>query len=342
MVVMAEAMTYRYVAVRGLYCSSVPPSVPALDSSGGITVALATLSSVSRSRSLTPEVERPAERTLLVSMRMILPNWLMTIISVVSSTKLMAVTGPILGVVLHVDDALAAAGLEAVGVDVGALAVAVFGDREDEAGGEAQLFVELGELGDWTSSESDGSGDGVVGAGELEGLGGGGLGGFVEDALRPGSVRPAAAARARRSLLRASGAGIVTAAPMTKSPFLSVDAAVAVGGAAHGAEVLLVEADGHAVVGGEEDDLLAVGDRAVMSSSSLSMPMAMMPRAMTLEKSLSAVFLTVPLRVAKRTNLPSSSRSRTGRMVTTFSPGWRSTSEAMALPLPAAPTSGIS
>ena len=39
-----------------------------------------------------------------------------------------------------------------------------------------------------------------------------------------------------------------------------VDAAVAVGGAAHGAEVLLVEADGHAVVGGEEDDLVAVGD----------------------------------------------------------------------------------
>ena len=39
-----------------------------------------------------------------------------------------------------------------------------------------------------------------------------------------------------------------------------VDAAVAGGGAAHGAEVLLVEADGHAVVGGEEDDLLAIGD----------------------------------------------------------------------------------
>ena len=39
-----------------------------------------------------------------------------------------------------------------------------------------------------------------------------------------------------------------------------VDAAVAVGGAAHGAEVLLVETDGHAVVGGEEDDLMAVGD----------------------------------------------------------------------------------
>src|ERR1017187_553572 len=39
-----------------------------------------------------------------------------------------------------------------------------------------------------------------------------------------------------------------------------VDAAVAGGGTAHGAEILLVEADGHAVVSGEEDDLLAVGD----------------------------------------------------------------------------------
>ena len=47
----------------------------------------------------------------------------------------------------HVDDALAAAGLEAVGVYVGALAVAVFGDGEDEAGGEAEFFVELLELG---------------------------------------------------------------------------------------------------------------------------------------------------------------------------------------------------
>jgi len=31
-----------------------------------------------------------------------------------------------------------------------------------------------------------------------------------------------------------------------------------------------------------------------------------------------------------------------GRMVTTFSPGWRSMSEAMALPFPAEPASGIS
>jgi hypothetical protein len=46
---------------------------------------------------LTLEVLRPAER--MVSMRMILPNWLMSIISVVSSTRLMAETLPILGVV---------------------------------------------------------------------------------------------------------------------------------------------------------------------------------------------------------------------------------------------------
>jgi hypothetical protein len=61
---------------------------------GGITVALPTLSS--RLRRRTPEVLRPAERTDLVSMRMILPNWLMTIISVVSSTRSMLVTLPIL------------------------------------------------------------------------------------------------------------------------------------------------------------------------------------------------------------------------------------------------------
>ena len=52
-----------------------------------------------------------------------------------------------LGGRLHVDDALAAAGLEAVLVDVGALAVAVLGDREDEAGREAELLVEFFELG---------------------------------------------------------------------------------------------------------------------------------------------------------------------------------------------------
>ena len=81
---------------------------------------------------------------------------------------------------------------------------------------------------------------------------------------------------------------------------------------------------------------------AATSSSSLSMPMAMMPRDITLLKSLSGVFFTVPLRVAKKTNLPSSSRSRTVSSARTFSPGCNATRLAMALPLPAALISGIS
>ena len=52
-----------------------------------------------------------------------------------------------LGAGLHVDDAGAAAGLETVAVDVGALAETVLRDGEDEAGREAELFVELVELG---------------------------------------------------------------------------------------------------------------------------------------------------------------------------------------------------
>lgn len=58
----------------------------------GMVMAAATLSSWSRSRSFTPWVLRPAARTCMVSMRMILPNWEMAIISVVSSTRLMLVT----------------------------------------------------------------------------------------------------------------------------------------------------------------------------------------------------------------------------------------------------------
>ena len=42
--------------------------------------------------------------------------------------------------------------------------------------------------------------------------------------------------------------------------FADVDAAHAVRGTAHGADVFFSEADGHAVVRGEEDDLVAVGD----------------------------------------------------------------------------------
>lgn len=55
------------------YCSSVPVSGSIFASSGGITTAAATRSPSSRFNSLTPCVERPAARTVLVSIRMILP-----------------------------------------------------------------------------------------------------------------------------------------------------------------------------------------------------------------------------------------------------------------------------
>jgi len=74
-----------------LYCSSVPFRVGIWglrgdDYGGGDLVVGVEV------EELDAGVERPAERTVLVSMRMILPNWLMSIISVVSSTRLMAVT----------------------------------------------------------------------------------------------------------------------------------------------------------------------------------------------------------------------------------------------------------
>ena len=76
-----------------------------------------------------------------------------------------------LGGALHVDDAGASAGLEAVAVDVGALAEAVFRDGEDEAGGEAELLVKLVELGLGGGVDFD------VGAEELLAVGGRGAGG---------------------------------------------------------------------------------------------------------------------------------------------------------------------
>ena len=80
-------------------------------------------------------------------------------------------------------------------------------------------------------------------------------------------MRPSRAAHSSRSVSRVlvgggdGGADDVVA-------LLERDAAVAGGIAAHGAEtdpvalgiVFFLEADGHAVVGGEEDDLLAVGE----------------------------------------------------------------------------------
>ena len=41
---------------------------------------------------------------------------------------------------------------------------------------------------------------------------------------------------------------------------IQVDAPDAVSGAAHGSDMAFVKADGHAFMGGEEDDLIAVGD----------------------------------------------------------------------------------
>jgi hypothetical protein len=74
----------------------------------------------------------------LVSMRKILPNWLMThgLAGLVDEVDAGDLTD--LGGGLHVDDTLAAAGLEAALVDVGALAVAVLRDGEDEAEPDSQ------------------------------------------------------------------------------------------------------------------------------------------------------------------------------------------------------------
>jgi len=74
--------------------------------------------------------------------------------------------------------------------------------------------------------------------------------------------------------------------------------------------------------------------RALTSSSSLSIPMAMMPRAITLEKSLSGVFLTCVAR-GEKMNLPSF-KIATGRMARTFSPA--AGEQALhRLPFPARP-----
>ncbi len=174
-----------------------------------------------------------------------------------------------LGSGLHVDDALAAAGLEAVLVDVGALAVAVLGDGEDEAGGEAELLVEFGELGGcgWVDLVIGAQGllaVGVVGTHPLRycrkgwATQIGGEAGFVD-----GGFDLRGEALGGGALEAGLVAGFVGGGDGGSDDVVSLaegDAAVAGGGAAHGAEILLVEADGLAVVGGEEDDLLTVGD----------------------------------------------------------------------------------
>ena len=123
------------VSFERSYCNRVPSPLLGLGSSGGITVALATLSSVSRSRRrnaggaaaggcgpLGVDADDLAELAD--------DHHLGGVVDEVDAGDLADFAGG-----LHVDDALAAAGLEAVGVDVGALAVAVLGDGEDEAGG---------------------------------------------------------------------------------------------------------------------------------------------------------------------------------------------------------------
>ena len=72
---------------------------------------------------------------------------------------------------LHVDDAFAAAGLEAVAVAVGALAKAVFRHGEDEAGGEAELGVELLELGELFGVDDDVRAESFLAVGGAGGVG---------------------------------------------------------------------------------------------------------------------------------------------------------------------------
>jgi hypothetical protein len=163
----------------------------------------------------------------------------------------------VLGRGLDVDDALAAAGLEAVLVDVGALAVAVLGDREDEAGREAELLVEFFELGRGLFGE-DRSGELGWVAGELERCGGSRLGGEVDGCFD--LVLETLGGGEFEALLVAGLVGRSDRGADDVVALLERDAAVTGGRTTHRPEVLLVEADGHAVVGGEEDDLLAVGD----------------------------------------------------------------------------------
>ena len=133
----------------------------------------------------------------------------------------------------------------------------MLGDREDEAGREAELLVELFELGRGLFGEGRSGELGWV-AGELERCGGGGLGGEVDGGFD--LVGEALGGGELEALLVAGLVGWSDGGADDVVALLERDAAVAGGGTTHGAEVLLVEADGHAVVGGEEDDLLAVGD----------------------------------------------------------------------------------
>src|SRR5208337_5032748 len=83
------------------YCTSNPlsPLPFSVASSGGMTDVAATRSPSSICRRRTPCDERPHSRMVLAPMRMILPNWLMTISSDSSFTSMMETTLPLRAVV---------------------------------------------------------------------------------------------------------------------------------------------------------------------------------------------------------------------------------------------------
>ena len=103
---------------------------------------------------------------------------------------------------------------------------------------------------------------------------------------------------------------------------VEIHAADPVGRAAHGADVGLRRSGwpGLRARPGRRSALPSVSVTATSSSPCLDAD-GDDAAGMTWEKSLSSVFFTVPLRVAKKMYLPSSSRLRTASMVRTVSPG---------------------
>src|SRR5512146_2708932 len=131
---------------------------------------------------------------------------------------------------LDVDNALAAARLQPVFVHLGALAVAVFGDGKNQVGvlfGSLGLLALAFSLAVALSSHS-----------------------FFYFGLRTEN---------HGRLARLGSYGHADDVIV----LVQVHAAHAVGGTAHGADILFVEADGLAFVRGQEDDLVAVGHAGV-------------------------------------------------------------------------------
>ena len=327
---------------------------------------------------------------------------------------------------LHVDDALAASGLEAVAVAIRAFAEAVFAHGEDEAGGEAEFGVEFIELGldggvdfgvgartSWPSGalgvlvkwallaeesaaprddnvsegvgvpgreaglstaeslcDSSGRDDTVlaelrsgrddtvlaelpsgrddtarvgeaVAARDESDLGSGrGEAGFVEDVLD--LVGDAFEASGLEALLVAGFVGWGDGGADDEVALAEVDAAVAGGGPAHGAEVLLVEADGEAVVGGEEDDLLAVGDFGGDELVVLVDVDGDDAAGHDVREVFEGGLLDGAVAGGEEDVVGLVGEVAGGEDGDDFFAGLEATSEAMALPLPAAPMSGIS